>query len=135
VRFAGFVPDDELAVLYRRATSLIFPSLWEGFGLPAVEAMVSGLPVLYSSAGALPEVVGDAGVAFDPLSETDLRTAWSRVAGDDSFRAELSRRGRNRGNRYRWDTAGERLWRVLEHAGGLSAKPLRADAPFPHSFS
>jgi len=109
VVFAGFVPDDELAVLYRRAQSLIFPSVWEGFGLPAVEAMVSGLPVLYSRAGALPEVVGDAGVMFDPLSVADLRSAWVRVAGDDSLRAEMSCRGLERGSRYRWEASGERL--------------------------
>jgi glycosyltransferase involved in cell wall biosynthesis len=134
VLFAGFVPDDELAVLYRRAQSLIFPSLWEGFGLPAVEAMVSGLPVLYSRAGALPEVIGDAGVMFDPLSVADLRSAWLRVAGQDSCRAELSRRGLERGRRYRWEAAGERLWRVLEKAGGMAAKPPRAEAPSPNSF-
>jgi glycosyltransferase involved in cell wall biosynthesis len=120
VVFAGFVPDDELAVFYRRAQALIFPSLWEGFGLPAVEAMVSGLPVLYSRAGALPEVVGDAGVMFDPLSVADLRSAWVRMAGDDSLRAEMSQRGRERGRRCRWEAAGERLWRVLEQTAGTT---------------
>jgi glycosyltransferase involved in cell wall biosynthesis len=134
VVFAGFVPDEELAVFYRRAQALIFPSLWEGFGLPAVEAMVSGLPVLYSRAGALPEVVGDTGVMFDPLSVADLRSAWGRVAADDSLRAEMSRRGLECGHRYRWDIAGERLWRVLEQAGGMAAKPPRSESPSPRSF-
>lgn len=82
--------------------------------------MVSGLPVLYSCAGALPEVVGDAGVMFDPLSVADLRSAWERVAGDDSLRAEMSRRGLEYGRRYRWEVAGERLWRVLEQAAGTA---------------
>ena len=63
---AGFVPDDELVHLYRRAYALILPSLLEGFGLPAVEAMACGTPVLSSRAGSLPEVVGEAGVYFDP---------------------------------------------------------------------
>ena len=62
----GFVPDDDLVFLYSRATALVLPSLMEGFGLPAVEAMACGTPVVSSSAGSLPEVVGDAGVYFDP---------------------------------------------------------------------
>ncbi len=72
VRFTGFVSDDELVALYSAATLLVFPSLWEGFGLPAIEAMACGLPVAASSRGSLPEVVADAGRYFDPENTGEM---------------------------------------------------------------
>ncbi len=81
VRFTGFVPDDDLAYLYNRAYALVQPSLMEGFGLPPVEAMACGTPVVCSRAGSLPEVVGEAGVFFDPTDVGAMAAALARPAG------------------------------------------------------
>ena len=119
VVFTGFVPDDALAVLYRKAQAVVLPSLWEGFGLPAAEAMACGTAVLHSSAGSLPEIVGDAGLLFNPLDVADIAEKWLRLAGDESLRRQLSANGLARSRRYRWDVAGRLLWRELETFVGL----------------
>src|SRR3954451_9895720 len=92
VRFPGFVPDDDLVFLYNRAYALAQPSLMEGFGLPPVEAMACGTPVLSSSAGSLPEVVGDAGVFFDPLDVGGMAGVLRDVLGDVGLRQMLAAR-------------------------------------------
>ena len=76
----GFVPDAELVYLYSRAYALVQPSLMEGFGLPAVEAMACGTPVISSRAGSLPEVVGDAGLFFDPTDVASMAATISRLS-------------------------------------------------------
>jgi glycosyltransferase involved in cell wall biosynthesis len=114
VTFPGFVPDEALAVVYRNAHAVVLPSLWEGFGLPAAEAMASGTPVLHSTAGSLPEVVSEAGLAFDPLSVESMRSAWLRLAEDETLRNELAANGLRRSIRYRWEEAGRLLWNEVE---------------------
>src|SRR5205823_206003 len=79
VLFPGFVPDRDLACLYSSALAVVMPSLSEGFGLPAIEAITCGVPVLASAVGAVPEVVGDAGLLFDPHSAAELASAISRA--------------------------------------------------------
>src|SRR5205823_13449284 len=73
VRFLGFLPDETLAALYRLASVFVFPSLYEGFGLPPLEAMASGTPVVTSNVSSLPEVVGDAAVLVDPYDAIDIK--------------------------------------------------------------
>lgn len=102
VIFTGFVTDEELAALYKSATALVFPSLIEGFGLPAVEAMACGTPVVASAAGSLPEVVGDTGLFFDPGKPQSLDAALRRVLTDSTLRADLARRGPQRAALFNW---------------------------------
>jgi alpha-1,3-rhamnosyl/mannosyltransferase len=105
VRFVGHVSDVELAALYGAATLCVVPSEWEGFGLPALEAMACGTAVACSHAGALPEVVGDAALLFDPL-DVDAIAAAIRVLLDDADRrVELTRRGLERVRQFSWERA------------------------------
>ena len=105
VRFLGFVPDATLAALYRLASIFVFPSLFEGFGFPPLEAMASGTPVITSNVSSLPEVVDDAAILIDPLDPAALAAAMSRVLGDDALRADLIRRGRLRVGAFSWARA------------------------------
>jgi glycosyltransferase involved in cell wall biosynthesis len=102
VRFLGFVPDATLAVLYRLASVFVFPSLSEGFGLPPLEAMAAGAPVITSNVSSLPEVVGDAAVLIDPMDAGAIAEAMSRVLSDAALRADLVRRGHERVKAFSW---------------------------------
>jgi len=102
VTFTGFVTDDELVSLYRTAIALVLPSFIEGFGLPAAEALACGTPVVASAVGSLPEVVGDAGLFFDPKDGPGLDAALRRVVTDPALRADLARRGLERAGRFSW---------------------------------
>src|SRR5215467_3028832 len=93
VRFFGFVSDRTLAALYRLADVFVFPSLYEGFGLPPLEAMASGTPVITSNVSSLPEVVGDAALMIDPYEPADIADAMQRVLTDAALRADLRERG------------------------------------------
>ncbi|OBB97246.1 glycosyltransferase family 1 protein [Mycobacterium sp. 852002-30065_SCH5024008] len=95
--------DRELAAWYQAASAFIFPSKYEGFGLPPLEAMSHGCPVVCSNAGSIPEVVGDAGVYFDPDSAEDLRVALERVATGEQLQADLRARGYARIAAFSWD--------------------------------
>jgi glycosyltransferase involved in cell wall biosynthesis len=116
VRFAGAIPEDRLPDYYRGALALAIPSLAEGFGLPALEAMACGTPVLAGDRGALPEVVGDAGLLVDPTRPEAIAAGLRRLAEDAALRAELSARGLARAARFRWDDVAARVLRVLEAA-------------------
>ncbi len=108
VRFLGFVNDATLAALYRLASVFVFPSLYEGFGLPPLEAMAAGVPVVTSNASSLPEVVGDAALLVDPLDAGALADAIARVLGDPALRATLIERGHARVAEFSWDRAAAR---------------------------
>jgi glycosyltransferase involved in cell wall biosynthesis len=129
VRFFGFVPHTTLAALYRMASVFAFPSLYEGFGLPPLEAMSCGTPVVTSRMSSLPEVVGDAAVLVDPYSVEDIASGIGRVLGDDDLRATLIERGRARARTYSW----ERSVRAI-HAGYMKAlgRPAPALAEATH---
>jgi len=116
VRFFGFVPDRTLAALYRLASVFAFPSLYEGFGLPPLEAMACGTPVVTSNLSSLPEVVGDAAVLVDPYQPEDIAHGLERVLSDDTLRADLSGRGRARAQEFSW----ERSVRAI-HSGYMKA--------------
>ena len=102
VRFFGFVPDRTLAALYRLAAVFVFPSLYEGFGLPPLEAMASGTPVITSNVSSLPEVVGDAALMIDPYEPDAIADAMRRVLTDEGLRADLRRRGLARAREFSW---------------------------------
>ena len=109
VLFPGFVPDAELAHFYRRAYALVQPSLMEGFGLPPVEAMASGTPVLSSTAGSLPEVVGPAGLFFDPLQVDSMAATIARLLDDPAGRESLANRALDRSGLFTWERSARLL--------------------------
>ena len=103
--FPGFIPDGELATLYSAAESFAFPSHYEGFGLPVLEAMACGTPVVASRASSLPEVVGDAGLQIDPEDTEGLAAALELLALNAELRADLRRRGLERAAQFSWSAA------------------------------
>jgi glycosyltransferase involved in cell wall biosynthesis len=110
------VPESSLALLYQGATALVIPSLWEGFGLPALEAMACGTPVVASNRGGLPEVVGDAGVLVDPTNVDSLRAALYNLAVDLPLRAALRAAGLARARAFSWRHAAEATVGVYREA-------------------
>lgn len=113
VEMAGFVPEARLKRYLRRADGLILPSLYEGFGLPALEAMASGCPVAASSSGALPEVCGDAALYFDPEDPDDIGAAMLRLATDAGMAGKMRRRGLERAATFDWDRTAREISGVL----------------------
>jgi glycosyltransferase involved in cell wall biosynthesis len=107
VSFTGFVGDDDLVHLLNGARALVLPSLLEGFGLPALEAMQCGTPVLASSTGALPEVVGDAGLYFPPTDAEAMARAMERLLDEPQLRDELACRAVERAGRFSWARGAE----------------------------
>ncbi len=104
--FTGYVPDEDLVALYNAAELFVYPSLFEGFGLPPLEAMACGTPVVTGNTSALPETVGDAALTVDPYDAEALAGAMARVLGDAVLRADLSARGLERAAAFSWaDTA------------------------------
>src|SRR5262249_10553965 len=101
----GYIPDAELVHLYNAASAFVLPSLMEGFGLPAIEAMACGAPVIVSNRGALPEVVDNAGIVFDPSDQAALERSLQRVLDHADARAQLRDRGLHRAAQYSWDRA------------------------------
>jgi glycosyltransferase involved in cell wall biosynthesis len=112
VLFPGFVHDGDLPALYTLADLFAFPSLYEGFGLPALEAMSCGTPVVCSDASSLPEVVGDAGLLVDPVDEEGWVEAMGRALGDEQLRRGLVARGLARARRFTWEEAARELHRL-----------------------
>ncbi|MPZ18061.1 MAG: glycosyltransferase [Luteitalea sp.] len=118
VRFLGFVPDSTLAVLYRLAGVFVFPSLYEGFGLPPLEAMASGTPVVTSNVSSLPEVVGDAALLIDPHDTQAIADAIRRVLTDCELRHELRARGLARARIYSWERSVRRVREIYDEVAG-----------------
>ena len=114
VTFTGYVPGDDLVPLYNAASAVVLPSFSEGFGLPALEAMACGVPVAASRAGALPEVVGDAGLFFDPRDAEEMARVLEQLVADDALRARLGEAGRRRARLFSWAAAAEKTLDLLE---------------------
>jgi len=109
VRFLGYLPQETLAVMYRLAGVFVFPSLYEGFGLPPLEAMASGTPVVTSNVSSLPEVAGDAAVLVDPYSAEAIADGMYRVLTDNDLRSDLRRRGPQRASQFSWESSVRRV--------------------------
>ncbi|GAC1387077.1 MAG: glycosyltransferase family 1 protein [Herpetosiphon sp.] len=116
VHFLGYVADDDIPGLINAAHGFVLPSLYEGFGLPAVEAMACGTPVLVSRVASLPEVVGDAAILVDPLQVDDIARGLHELAMDDSLRVQLRQRGLERAARFTWQRCGDQTLAILERA-------------------
>lgn len=114
VRFLGFVPFDTLRVFFEAASAFVFPSLYEGFGLPPLEAMATGTPVVTSNVSSLPEVVGNAAVLVNPENVFDIARGIREVLLDDPLRAELIRRGYEQAHRFSWATAARQVLDIYE---------------------
>jgi glycosyltransferase involved in cell wall biosynthesis len=129
VRFFGFVPDHTLAALYRMASVFAFPSLYEGFGLPPLEAMACNTPVVTSRISSLPEVVGDAAILVDPYSVDDIAQAIARVLDDATLAGDLVRRGRERVRQFSWERSVRAIHECYMKVLGVTV-PAR---PAPHA--
>ena len=116
VRLTGYLPASELASTVGAAYALVYPSLWEGFGIPVLEAMRSGVPVLCSGNSAMPEVAGEAALYFDPLQPEDIAQQMSRMFRDESERDALTRLGLSRSEAFNWDASAVRVRQVLADA-------------------
>ncbi|MBI3401923.1 MAG: glycosyltransferase family 4 protein [Acidobacteria bacterium] len=117
VRFLGYLPEDTLAALYRLAGVFVFPSLYEGFGLPPLEAMASGTPVVTSNVSSLPEVAGDAALLVDPYDPAAIADGIQRVLTDDALRDELRSKGLARAKQFSWNQSVRRIREIYSEAG------------------
>lgn len=120
VRLLGHVDDATLAALYRSATALCLPSVYEGFGLTLLEAMLAGLPALVGNQGALPELAGDAAVQVDPTDVGSIARGLERLLDDEALRAGLVARGRARAAGFTWQAAATQVLEVLQGVRGAS---------------
>jgi glycosyltransferase involved in cell wall biosynthesis len=129
VKYVGYVPDEDLAALYSAAECLALPSWYEGFGIPIVEAMSCGCPVVTSSGRhAAPEVAAGAAVLVDPADPGSIAAGLASVLDDPKLRAELVAKGLVRGPQFDWDVTGRRTAEVIE---SLVARPERREGPWP----
>jgi glycosyltransferase involved in cell wall biosynthesis len=121
VRMLGYLPYDELPGLYNLARMLVFPSFFEGFGIPLVEAMACGCPVACSNATSIPEVVGDAGLIFDPNSAEEMASKVWQLWNDEALREDLRTRGLQRAGIFTLDIMARETIKVYEKAAGKCA--------------
>lgn len=126
VRFTGYVADADLPALLSGALAFAFPSLYEGFGLPILEAMACGAPVLTSTSSALPEVAGDAALLVDPRDTAAIARGLLQLATGADLRAELRARGFARATQFSWEHCAQQTLAVLRAAGTSAAAPRAA---------
>ena len=122
VRFMGFVPIEMLRVFYDAAKIFVFPSLYEGFGLPPLEAMAHGTPVVTSNTSSLPEVVNNAAVLVNPENVFEIMRALHRVLLDQPLREKLKQRGYEQVQRFSWEASARRILQVYEEVAGQGCK-------------
>ena len=129
VHFTGYVRDEDLPALYSGAIALLYPSFYEGFGLPVLEAMASGTVPMVSDSTAPQEVAGDAGITVDPHDQDSIASAIVRVIKEGVWREELSHRAVRRSEAFSWDRAADSTWQVLEEAaqGSVSGSVSAAE--------
>lgn len=121
VRFLGFVPIEVLSIFYDAAKVFIFPSLYEGFGLPPLEAMAHGTPVVTANTSSLPEVVGKAAVLVNPENVFEIMRGLHRVLVDQSLRDKLKQRGYEQAQKFSWDASAKRILQVYREVAGQSS--------------
>jgi glycosyltransferase involved in cell wall biosynthesis len=117
--FTGYVAQDDLPALYSGAAIFAYPSLYEGFGLPPLEAMASGVPVLTSNNSSIPEVVGDAGVLIDPQEPESIAHGLFRLMSEERLRNTLAQRGMERAKALSWDATAEQTWAILQREAAI----------------
>jgi glycosyltransferase involved in cell wall biosynthesis len=133
VRFLGFVPIEVLRILYDLAKVFVFPSLYEGFGLPPLEAMVHGTPVVTSNTSSLPEVVGNAAVLVNPENVFEIMRALHRVLIDQPLREKMKRRSLEQSKRFSWESSAKRVLEVYQEvaqeAAPIEKRPKITEVP------
>ena len=117
VQLTGYIDEADKASLLGGAIALVFPSLYEGFGFPAVEAMIAGTPVIASNTSSLAEIVDDSGLLVNPLNVAEIAAAMSRCSDDEQLRRDLVRRGHQRAKCFTWDEAARQVMNVFEELG------------------
>lgn len=117
-KYIGYVTDEELKALYEQAIGFIYPSFYEGFGLPPLEAMACGCPVIVSNVASLPEVCGDAALYVDPYNPDDIATKIKILLSDDNLREELSRKGLERAKLFSWEKCAKEIMKIIEEVIG-----------------
>jgi glycosyltransferase involved in cell wall biosynthesis len=127
--FTGFAPDQDLPALYGSADGFVFPSCFEGFGLPILEAMAAGIPTACSNVSSMPEVAGDSALLFDPSDVEEMAQALCSLVGDARLRSELAERGKRRASEFRWSDTAERTMEILEDSARRSQSRARIAAP------
>ena len=123
VRFLGFVPIDTLRSFYQAAKAFVFPSLYEGFGLPPLEAMACGTPVVCSNVSALPEVVGDAAVVVNPENVFDIARGMKEVLLDENLRSTLIARGYQQARQFSWERTAKQVLEAYQEIGSYKKRP------------
>ena len=113
VHFTGYVSDEQLPALYSGALALVYPSLYEGFGLPPLEAMACGTPVVTSNGTSLPEIAGDAAVLVDPEDVDSIAEGILRVVSSSALRDNLRRLGLDRASRATWESTAQQTLQLL----------------------
>jgi glycosyltransferase involved in cell wall biosynthesis len=116
--FTGYLPQEDVVALYNAADLFVYPSIFEGFGLPPLEALACGTPVVTSSTSSFPEVVGEAALAVDPLDEAALAGAMARVLHDPALRTRLSERGLQRAAAFSWEATARIILEAYRRAAG-----------------
>ncbi|WDF48322.1 glycosyltransferase family 1 protein [Chryseobacterium sp. KACC 21268] len=114
VYFTGHVSDQELAVLYQNATAFIFPSIYEGFGLPPLEAMLYNVPVLCSNAASMPEICGDSVLYFNPIDPDDIARSIVQISTDDILSEELQKKGKERSSQFTWELSAKKHFSIID---------------------
>ena len=123
IHLMGYVEKRDMPLLYRGASFLVFPSLFEGFGLPLLEAMASDCPVLCSRVTSIPEVVANAALLFDPHDPEEIADAMHRILSDEELRCTLVHAGRERSHHFSWERTASETLKVLEEAALNGARP------------
>ena len=118
--FPGYVNDDLLPALYTGADAFLYPSLYEGFGLPILEAMACGTPVVTSNITSLPEVAGDAALLVNPYEVCSIANGIQRIVDDSELRDKLRKKGLERARRFTWERTAEETWQVLKSVAELN---------------
>lgn len=119
VIFTGYVSAAEKNTLYQRASVFVFPSIYEGFGIPPLEAMYHGCPVVCANAASLPEVVGNAAELVDPMDEINIANGIFRVLSNDQYKGELIKRGYNQAKKFSWESSARRLTDICKNILGI----------------
>lgn len=118
IHFTGFIPDKAVPLVYKKASLFVFPSLYEGFGLPILEAMSSGVPVLSSNKASLPEVAGEAALYFDPTNPINLKEHMIRLLEDQALTNELVQKGFEQAKKFDWQKSIDKHVKVLKNLNG-----------------
>jgi glycosyltransferase involved in cell wall biosynthesis len=114
VKFLDYVSYEELPLIIGKAIALVFPTLWEGFGLPVLEAMACSTPVITSNLASLPEITGDAAILIDPYNSAEIAAAMETIATDATLRSRLSVLGCQQARKFSWAKTGEKTREILK---------------------